>query len=167
MIDEFTHGSGDIHSLMAATFFDNIIPAGTPTSVIKQKYKEERKNAKSPEFLIQFGGGAKGLATQLGCSNKQAQEYIDKYYNKFKGIAAFKEQGAKFVREHGYVLICKYTGHKVYWEDWNKWVAIENTPEEIRKQEYTKDELKEHNMAGSKWARMALNQPTQGKPCPV
>lgn len=50
MIDEFVHGSGDIHSLMAATFFDNIIPAGTPTAVIKKKYKEERKNAKSPEF---------------------------------------------------------------------------------------------------------------------
>lgn len=50
MIKEFTEGSGDIHSLMAATFFDDVIPPNTPTEVIKHKYKEWRKKAKSPEF---------------------------------------------------------------------------------------------------------------------
>ena len=162
MIEEFTHGSQDIHSLMAATFFDYIIPPGTPTKVIKEKYKEWRSKAKSPEFLIQFGGGAKGLSKQLGCSLEEAKSYITKYYNKFKGIADFKAKGAEFVKTHGYVLINKITGHKVYWEDWEKWKKIEDTPEYIRNKEYSKDELKEHNMAGSKWERMSLNSPTQG-----
>lgn len=162
MIDEFTKGSGDIHSLMAATFFDSVIPAGTPTNVIKTEYATLRKKAKSPEFLIQFGGGAKGLAKQLGCPLEEAKGYISKYYGKFKGIADFKLKGAEFVKTHGYVVINQLTGHKVYWEDWEKWRKIEDTPEYIRNKEYSKDELKEHNMAGSKWERMSLNSPTQG-----
>lgn len=50
MIDEFLHGSGDIHSLMAKTFFENKIGADTPTKEIKKKFPELRKKAKSPEF---------------------------------------------------------------------------------------------------------------------
>ena len=50
MIDEFLHGSGDIHSLMAKTFFEEEIGADTPTKEIKKKFPELRKKAKSPEF---------------------------------------------------------------------------------------------------------------------
>ena len=50
MIDEFLHGSGDIHSLMAKTFFEKEIGANTPTKEIKKKFPELRKKAKSPEF---------------------------------------------------------------------------------------------------------------------
>jgi DNA polymerase I-like protein with 3'-5' exonuclease and polymerase domains len=63
MIDEFLHGSGDIHSLMALTFFEDLMEEGTTTKDVKKKYPDLRKKAKSPEFLIQFGGSAFGLAT--------------------------------------------------------------------------------------------------------
>lgn len=52
MIDEFLHGSGDIHSLMAKTFFEKEIGADTPTKEIKKKFPELRKKAKSPEFKV-------------------------------------------------------------------------------------------------------------------
>lgn len=163
MIDEFINGSGDIHSLMALTFFEKQMEPGTTTKDIKKKYPDLRKKAKSPEFLIQFGGSAKGLSTQLAIPKKEAQEYVDSYYNKFKGIAAFKTKSANFLANHGYIIICKKTGHKVYWENYHKWRELMETPIELRDREYSSDDLKILNMEYSKWSnRMTLNAPTQG-----
>lgn len=172
MIDEFLHGSGDIHSLMAKTFFEKEIGADTPTKEIKKKFPELRKKAKSPEFLIQFGGSAFGLAKQLGCSEEEAQRYVDAYYGKFKGIKQFKEYGSRAVRQNGYVLINPITGHKMYWWDWQQWkeeqqkytsefwddykIYHKGTGDKIAK------EVKHHFQVQSKYDRMALNAPTQG-----
>ena len=172
MIDEFLHGSGDIHSLMAKTFFEKEIGTDTPTKEIKKKFPELRKKAKSPEFLIQFGGSAFGLAKQLGCSEEEAQRYVDAYYGKFKGIKQFKECGSRAVRQNGYVLINPITGHKMYWWDWQQWkeeqqkytsefwddyrMYHKGTGDEIAK------EVKHHFQVQSKYDRMALNAPTQG-----
>lgn len=172
MIDEFLHGSGDIHSLMAKTFFEKEIGADTPTKEIKKKFPELRKKSKSPEFLIQFGGSAFGLAKQLGCSEEEAQRYVDAYYGKFKGIKQFKEYGSRAVRQNGYVLINPITGHKMYWWDWQQWkeeqqkytsefwdeykMYHKGTGDEIAK------EVKHHFQVQSKYDRMALNAPTQG-----
>ena len=98
----------------------------------------------------------------MGCSYQEAKEIADNYNNGFKGIAEFKKKGSAFVRANGYVLISPITGNRIYWEDWHKWKEIEDTPEYIRNKEYSKDELREHNMAASKWDRMSLNSPTQG-----
>lgn len=99
----------------------------------------------------------------MGCSQEEAQKFVDAYANGFKGISAFKKKGSQFVREHGYVLMCEVTGHKMYWEDFDKWRAIENIPYWTRKQTLSGDEMREHQMAGAKWDRMALNAPTQGQ----
>lgn len=173
MIDEYLHGSGDMHSLMAITFFGNQMEEGITTKEVKEKYPKLRKDAKSPEFLIQFGGSAFGLAAQLGISEELAQDYVDKYYNKFKGIADFKRKGEKFVRENGYVVMCKYSGHKMYWWDHKEWVARQKRYSEPgfwdtykAHHKGTGDaiamEVKQHFQAASKWSRMVLNSPTQG-----
>lgn len=161
MLKEYLEGSGDIHSLTAKHCFP-VELNGIDVKDVKDLRPDLRSRAKPVEFSQQFGGSAKAIQNALGCTYKEAKEIADNYNQGFSGIATFKEQGAKFVREHGYIVICKKTGHKIYWEDWKKWREIEDIPEELRRREYTKDELKEHNMAGSKWARMALNSPTQG-----
>lgn len=176
MIDEFLHGSGDIHSLMALTFFEELMEEGTTTKDVKKKYPELRKKAKSPEFLIQFGGSAFGLATQLAISQEEAQKYVDSYYNKFKGIADFKEKGSKFVRKNGYVLMCKVTGHKMYWWDHKDWLEMQKTfnspgfwDDYKLHHKGTGDKIAQevsmHSKIASKWDRMALNAPTQGTGC--
>ena len=176
MIDEFLVGSGDIHSLMALTFFEDQMDKGTTTKDVKSKYPDLRKKAKSPEFLIQFGGSAYGLATQLAIPEEEAQKYVNSYYNKFKGIANFKEKGSSFVRENGYVLMCKTTGHKMYWYDHKEWLERQkrfNTPgfwdDYKLHHKGTGDnvakEVSMHFKAASKWDRMALNAPTQGTGC--
>ena len=172
MIDEFLHGSGDIHSLMALTFFEDQMEPGTTTKDVKKKYPKLRKEAKSPEFLIQFGGSAFGLATQLAIPEETAQKYVDSYYNKFKGIAEFKKKGSEFVRKNGYILMCKYTGHKMYWWDHKDWLERQKSFTQEFWEEYrtkhkgTGDEVARevsmHFRAASKYDRMALNAPTQG-----
>lgn len=173
MIDEFLHGSGDIHSLMALTFFEKLMEPGTTTKEVKKKYPDLRKKAKSPEFLIQFGGSAYGLATQLAISEEEAQSYVDSYYNKFKGIAEFKRRGSEFVRKNGYILMCKYSGHKMYWYDHKEWLERQKSFTQEFWEEYrtrhkgTGDAIAQkvsmHFRAASKYDRMALNAPTQGE----
>lgn len=172
MIEEFLHGSGDIHSLMALTFFEDQMEPGTTTKDVKKKYPGLRKEAKSPEFLIQFGGSAFGLATQLAIPEETAQKYVDSYYNKFKGIADFKKKGSEFVRKNGYILMCKYSGHKMYWWDHQEWLKRQESFtqqfwDEYRTKhkgtgDYIAQEVSMHFRAASKWDRMALNGPTQG-----
>ena len=172
MIDEFVNGSGDIHSLMALTFFEDQMEPGTTVKDVAVKYKDLRTAAKSPEFLIQFGGSAFGLSTQLAIPEDEAQKYIDKYYNKFKGIAEFKRKGSEFVRKNGYILMCKYSGHKMFWWDHDKWLERQKSFtqefwEDYRKNhkgtgDYVAQEVRQHFQAASKWDRMALNSVTQG-----
>lgn len=172
MIEEFLHGSGDIHSLMALTFFEDQMEPGTTTQEVKKKYPDLRKKAKSPEFLIQFGGSAFGLSTQLAIPEEEAQKYVDSYYNKFKGIADFKKKGSEFVRKNGYILMCKYSGHKMYWWDHKDWLERQKMFTKEFWEDYklhhkgTGDEIAKmvsmHHRATSKYDRMALNAPTQG-----
>lgn len=172
MIEEFLHGSGDIHSLMALTFFEDQMEPGITTKEVKKKYPDLRSQAKSPEFLIQFGGSAFGLATQLAISEEKAQKFVDSYYNKFKGIAAFKQKGEDFVRKNGYILMCEYSGHKMFWWDHDKWLERQKSFtqefwDEYRSKhkgtgDWVAQEVRQHFQASSKWSRMALNAPTQG-----
>lgn len=161
MIKEYLEGSGDIHSLTAKHCFPKELE-GIEVKDIKDLRPDLRTRAKPVEFSQQFGGSAKAIQNSLGCTLQEAKEIADNYNQGFSGIAKFKEKGSEFVKTHGYIVICKKTGHKIYWEDWDKWKEIEDVPYELRIREYTKEELREHNMAGSKWGRMALNSPTQG-----
>lgn len=162
MLDEFLYRSGDMHSLCASLVFKKELE-GIPIEKIKELRPDLRKKVKPIEFSQQFGGGWKAVADSLGCSKEEAQGFVKAYADGFKGITKFKEKGSAFVRSHGYVLICKHTGMKIWWEDFNKWKEFENTPEYVQKYEYTSEERKEHNMAAAKWDRMALNSPTQGE----
>lgn len=172
MIEEFLHGSGDMHSLCAYMVYKEI-PRNTPIKDIKTLYPHLRKAVKPIEFSQQFGGSEFAIQGSMGCSLEEAQEFKRAYDEGFPGIAAFKAKGSKFVREHGYVLMCAYTGHKMYWWDWEQWKerqARYSAPgfwdEYKAKHKGTGDaiamEVKHHFQAASKWDRMALNGPTQG-----
>ena len=169
MIEEFLYKSGDIHSLVAKACFPEL--KNKTTEEIKKNYPELRKQAKPIGFSQQFGGSARAIAQSLGCSLEEAEEIAKAYLDGFPGIAKFKAEGSKAVREKGYVLMCKYTGHKMYWWDHDKWLQRQKTFTQEFWEEYrnkhkgTGDaiamEVREHFQAASKWDRMALNAPTQ------
>ena len=169
MIEEFLYKSGDIHSLVAKACFPEL--KDKTTEEIKKNYPHLRKRAKPIGFSQQFGGSARAIASSLGCPLEEAEEIAAAYLNGFPGIAKFKSEGSKAVRQKGYVLMCKYTGHKMYWWDHDKWLKRqESFTQEFwenyrAKHKGTGDaiamEVREHFQAASKWDRMALNAPTQ------
>lgn len=176
MIDEFLYGSGDMHSLCAYMIYKNEIPRDTNIKDIKKLYPKLRKEVKSIEFSQQFGGSEFSIMGSMGCSIEEARAFKEAYDKGFPGITAFKQKGSKFVRQNGYVLICQYTGHKMYWWDWEKWKEEQESFTEQFWEEYrqyhkgTNDEIAQmvsrHFKVASKWDRMALNGPTQGEPLP-
>ena len=173
MLKEFIYGSGDMHSLCAKMVFKEELE-GIEVKDIKEKRPDLRKKVKSVEFAKQFGGSAISISQTLGCSIEEAEKFSKFYDDGFKGVTSFKIKGAKFVKSNGYVLINKYTGHKMYWWDFKHWLEEEKAFKEEgfwdiyreAKNNGTNPNLiqrvREHFQAGSKWERMALNAPTQG-----
>ena len=171
MIEEYLHGSGDIHSLVAKFCFPKELE-GVDVKDIKKLRPDLRKKAKGPEFAMQFGGSAYAIQGALGCSIEEAEQIAADYWRGFKGIADFKTKGSKFVREHGYIVMCKYSGHKMYWWDHQQWLDRQKSYDIAFWSQYkdfhkgTGDaiaqEVSMHFKAASKWDRMALNGPTQG-----
>lgn len=189
MIEEFLHGSGDIHSLVAKACFPEL--KDVTIKSIKKDFPHLRSRAKPIGFSQQFGGSASAIKSSLGCTIEEANDIANLYNSGFPGIYDFKLKGSKFVKENGYILICKYTGHKIYWHDWKEWTDRQATFTssfwEIYRQEKEiylakvaeyensiaenkkmpkKPPIMElvsyHFKAGSKWDRLALNSPTQG-----
>lgn len=171
MIEEFLHGSGDMHSLCAKLVFHEELK-DIPVKDIKRLRPDLRKRVKPIEFSQQFGGSEHAIAASLGCSIEEALKFKTAYDKGFAGITAFKNKGSKFVRSHGYIVISPITGHKMYWWDWQQWKEenTEFTPEfwDEYKQYHkgTNDEVaqkvRHHFQVQSKYDRMALNTPTQG-----
>ena len=172
MLDEFLHGSGDMHSLCAYMVYKQEIPRDTPIKEIKKKYPNLRSAVKPIEFSQQFGGSEFAIQNSMGCTIEEAREFKNAYDSGFPGISEFKKKGSEFVRKNGYILMCKYSGHKMFWWDHDKWLerqkkfTSEFWDEYREKHKDTGDvialEVKHHFQAAAKWDRMALNAPTQG-----
>ena len=84
----------DIHAQTASKLF------GCPISEVTSEY---RRKAKIINFGIIYGMSAFGLSKQLGISTKQAQEYIDRYFNKYPGASDYIERTKKEAQEKGFV----------------------------------------------------------------
>lgn len=119
----------------------------------------------------QFGGSEYAIQGSMGCSIEEARDFKEAYDSGFPGIAGFKKKGSEFVRKNGYILMCQYSGHKMYWWDHGKWLRRQKSFthefwEKYKRHKGTGDavaqRVSEHFRAASKYDRMALNAPTQG-----
>ena len=93
MIDTFNAG-GDIHAKVAADIHNKDI---------KEVTKAERSAAKAVIFGIVYGISGFGLAEQLGISRKKAEQYIEQYLEKYKGVKEFMDRIVEKAKEQGYV----------------------------------------------------------------
>jgi DNA polymerase-1 len=84
----------DIHAMTASEIF------GVP---VKDMPAEVRRRAKAINFGIVYGISGFGLANQLGIEQKEASDYIKKYFTRFPGIRDYMEDTKQFARTHGYV----------------------------------------------------------------
>jgi len=88
LLDAYRTGK-DIHTLTAAEVFG--VDAATMS-------KETRARAKAVNFGIVYGISPFGLAAQLNIDQKTAREYIETYFARYTGVAAFIEQTLETVR---------------------------------------------------------------------
>jgi DNA polymerase-1 len=88
------HEGADIHRATAADIFG--VPAQEVTA-------EQRRYIKAVNFGLIYGMGAFGLATQLGIERSAAQQFIDKYFQRYPGVAAYMQRTREIAREQGYV----------------------------------------------------------------
>lgn len=172
MIREYLEGSGDMHSLAAVACFPEEL-AGVSVKDVKKLRPDLRNKAKAPEFAIQFGGGAKSISESLAITVEEAQTIYDNFMNAFSGLKRFKAWGEKEVQRLGYIVMCKDTGHKMFWHDHKQWLETKETftPEfweEYRKlkvsnpEHYIVQKVRKHFSTASAWGRLALNSVTQG-----
>ena len=84
----------DIHALTASKF------TGVPLEAVT---KEMRRSAKAVNFGIIYGISAFGLAKNIGCHPKEAQRFVDKYFETYPLVAEYMDSNVKFAKEHGYI----------------------------------------------------------------
>jgi DNA polymerase I len=70
---------------------------------VSEVTSDQRRYIKAVNFGLIYGMGAFGLAQQLGIERSAAQLFIDRYFQKYPGVAAYMQATREFAREHGYV----------------------------------------------------------------
>jgi DNA polymerase-1 len=93
LVDAFSRGE-DIHRATAAEVF------GVSTDEVSD---EQRRNAKAINFGLIYGMSAFGLARQLHLGRKEAQQYIDLYFERYPGVLRYMDETRVSASEKGYV----------------------------------------------------------------
>ncbi|BDQ49678.1 hypothetical protein EfsSVR2281_14890 [Enterococcus faecalis] len=62
-----------------------------------------RRQAKAVNFGIVYGISDYGLSQNLGITRKQAQQYIDTYFEKYPGVKQYMEEIVRDAKDKGYV----------------------------------------------------------------
>lgn len=92
MIATFKRGE-DIHVATAAAINEVELDAVTP---------EMRREAKATNFGILYGQGPHGLAATAGIPYFRAKEFIDHYFEVYKGVKKYIDRTIKEARKYGY-----------------------------------------------------------------
>jgi DNA polymerase-1 len=98
----------DVHRATAAEVF-GVEPAEVSS--------DQRRSAKAINFGLIYGMSAFGLARQLSIARGAAQEYIDRYFERYPGVYKYMETTREQAREQGYVETV--FGRRLYLPDIN------------------------------------------------
>jgi DNA polymerase I len=119
----------DIHTRTAREVLGNETGEVTP---------EMRRIAKAINFGIIYGMGPQKLSEALGISKQVARDYIDAYYDRYRGVKRFKEKSIETAEKNGYVTTL------------------------FNRRRYLPDISHNNNRIRSEAERMAVNTPIQG-----
>lgn len=93
LIDGYCNGA-DIHKITAAQVF-GVAPEEVTSSM--------RREAKAVNFGIIYGISAFGLSKDLHISTKKAQEYIQKYFERYSDVKEYLQENVEKAKKDGYV----------------------------------------------------------------
>ncbi|REL28642.1 DNA polymerase I [Thalassotalea euphylliae] len=128
LVKAFSEGK-DVHSATAAEIFGVDVDSVT---------SDMRRSAKAINFGLIYGMSAFGLAKQIGVGRNQAQDYMNKYFERYPNVMKYMEDTRQQASEKGYVETL--FGRRLYLPD-----------------------IKARNQARKKAAeRAAINAPMQG-----
>ncbi|MFU0871929.1 DNA polymerase I [Kluyvera sichuanensis] len=105
LLNAFAEGK-DIHRATAAEVF------GLPLESVSS---EQRRSAKAINFGLIYGMSAFGLARQLNIPRKEAQKYMDLYFERYPGVLDYMERTRQQAKEQGYVATLD--GRRLYLPD--------------------------------------------------
>jgi DNA polymerase-1 len=91
LLTAFAEGK-DIHRATAAEVF------GLPLDSVSS---EQRRSAKAINFGLIYGMSAFGLARQLNIPRKEAQKYMDLYFERYPGVLEYMERTRAQAKEQG------------------------------------------------------------------
>ena len=171
LLDAFEQGI-DTHNLYAKIFFPKELK-DVDVKDVKKVRPDLRQNAKNLEFEAAYGGKGYASAAKLGLDTQTVLDSMAQLQKVMKGMAAYKKKAAKFVKEHGYLVINEQTGHRIYWPEWSEWRMVEDSFDSNFWEEYriyhqgTDDEVcrkvAQHRKKGEAWLeKNVLNYPIQG-----
>ena len=84
----------DVHKATAAEIFSVDIDSVS---------KDQRRSAKAINFGLIYGMSAFGLAKQLGIGRADAQEYVERYFERYPGVRTYMDETRMLASEQGYV----------------------------------------------------------------
>ncbi|MDO6444049.1 DNA polymerase I [Marinobacter sp. 2_MG-2023] len=93
LLTAFEHGE-DIHKATAAEVFG---------VALEDVNGDQRRSAKAINFGLIYGMSAFGLARQLDVERKVAQQYIDRYFERYPGVLQYMDNIRKQAHDDGYV----------------------------------------------------------------
>ncbi|MDN6318804.1 MAG: DNA polymerase I [Marinobacter sp.] len=93
LLTAFENGE-DIHKATAAEVFN---------VALDNVSSDQRRSAKAINFGLIYGMSAFGLARQLDIGRKVAQQYIDRYFERYPGVLQYMDNIRKQAHDDGYV----------------------------------------------------------------
>ena len=93
LLNAFALGQ-DVHRSTAAELF---------AVAVDQVSTDQRRAAKAINFGLIYGMSAFGLARQLNLTRSAAQHYMERYFQRYPGVARYMEETRQQAREKGYV----------------------------------------------------------------
>ena len=94
LIEAYNKGT-DIHAITASEVF------GVPIDEVDDLM---RRKAKAVNFGIIYGISSFGLGQDLNIGRKEAEQYIEKYFETYGKVKGFMDSCVAFAKEHGYTL---------------------------------------------------------------
>jgi DNA polymerase-1 len=93
LLKAFNEGQ-DVHRATASEVFEVALDAVSA---------EQRRKAKAINFGLIYGMSSFGLAKQLHLGRNEAQQYIDRYFERYPGVQRYMDRTRALAREQGYV----------------------------------------------------------------
>ena len=93
LCEAFSRGL-DVHQATASEIFSVALDKVEP---------DQRRSAKAINFGLIYGMSAFGLAKQLGIGRAEAQEYVERYFQRYPGVRRYMDDTRMLASEQGYV----------------------------------------------------------------